>query len=116
MSLDVQVRPHGPGLLLRLRGDLVASTSDWLLLAVDHAILTGRRDVVVGLAAVTRMDEEGAEALDEARAALQWVGGTMALRDEPAPAGTAGTAGIDETRGTGDLTGDGSRTTLGTVV
>jgi len=110
MSLDVQVRPHGPGLLLRLRGDLVASTSDWLLLAVDHAILTGRRDVVVDLAAVTRMDEEGAEALDEARAALQWVGGTMALRNEPAP------AGIDETRGTGDLTGDGCRTTLGTVV
>jgi anti-anti-sigma factor len=83
-DLAVDLRPHGPTVLIRLDGDLDMTSSPLLQAVVDQA-LGGRRDplcvrLVVDMSGVGFADASGLSPLLLARAMLARRSGTIELR------------------------------------
>jgi anti-anti-sigma regulatory factor len=90
MPLTVHGSVVANQVLLRLDGELLASTVDLVLAAVDHAILTGHREVVVDLTDVSRLDPDGLRSLADGHDALSRLRGALTVRGSGAAVGAVG--------------------------
>src|SRR3954454_24643314 len=80
MSLTVHGSVVANQLVLTLEGELLPSTADLVLVAVDHAILTEHREVVVDLTGVSRLDPAGLRWLADGHDALARLRGGLTVR------------------------------------